>query len=155
MTISRLLGIALSASIMTACSGSGGGSGGGGDVAVKPTDVGSHKAQECPSFDGEYTKDDAYINVKTTVVENGIQLNDSDVNWTVDGKSHVAEGSENLSYIAICSQKTISMDLSQGSTLLGNLQYSSNDQGQLVIETKAIDSRMGKSGKEVWNKKTK
>jgi len=154
MKISNLLGIALPALIITACSGSGGGSGNG-DGAVKPTDAQNHKSQECPSFDGEYSRENMYIKIKTTTVENGIQLNESDVNWTVDGKSHVIEGSENLSYIAICSQKIISIDLSQGSTLLGNLQYSSNDQGQLVIETKAIDSRMGKTGKEIWDKKTK
>lgn len=152
MRISTFVGIALSVSVLAACSGSGGGSGGG-DAAVKPTDVQNHKSAECPSLDGEYTLKDQTKRIKTSKVENGISLDDSEVISVVDGKSHTLEGNASLSYVGTCSKNVISLDLSEGSKLLGKMEYSQNDQAQLIIEMKVNDSRLGESGKEVWDKK--
>lgn len=136
-----------------ACSGSGGG--GGNTAGDRNIATASHKVEECPQINGDYVQNggESRKTIKSEKTSSGLNFDDTDVKWIIDGATHSAEGGPQLSYRGSCEGYSIVLDLYQGSNQLGRMTYSWNSKAQLVIETTVIDPRMGQSGKEVWEPK--
>jgi hypothetical protein len=123
----------------------------GGDSRVLPTV--SHKVTECPELNGEYVnKDDEKRMrvIKTEATETGLVLIDTDLKWIADGKKQSAEGPAQVSYLGSCERQAIIIDLYQGSTQIGRMAYRLSDDGQLVLDMKHNDLRMGPDKIETW-----
>lgn len=124
----------------------------------------THKAEECPSINGEFVNQDGDLDengepiakdaaFKTETIENGISLQESDRQWTINGKSHPVEvNGLKLEYVGLCDQKSIIINVFQNSELKGTVTFKLNEKGQLI---KNVDSRHESipSGQEVWDPK--
>lgn len=161
MKLHSLIVIAMAASSLTACSGgsSGGKAANSNVVSANPTDIKNHKVDECPVINGQYSlvngTDESTKSIKTTIVQNGINLNDSNVNWIINSQSNAASEGPGFNYIGICSKGSIIIGLFEGTTFIGNLIYTPDiAQNKLVIESVVKDPRLGESGKETWDLKS-
>ncbi len=113
----------------------------------------AHHVANCPTINGQYVQDSGVNRktIKTQKTTNGLNFEDTEVKWIVDGITHSVEGGPQLSYRGSCERNSIVLTLYQETTQVGRMIYFTNDKSQLVIETMAIDSRLGQSGKEIWN----
>lgn len=127
----------------------------------------THKAEECPSITGEFVRDVETLDddgeivtetqklvVKTSSVENGINLQTNDDQWTINGKSHsVEKESVKLEYLGTCDKKSVIINVFKDGELQGVSTFSLNENGQLV---KVVDSKRPDilpSGTEIWDPK--
>ena len=139
--------------LLSAC-----GSNGASPTATAPASpsLGSatHDSNLCPRIDGDYFQNGGQSrkSFQTTSLAGGIQLVDSGVVWTIDGKSHVpADGPPTATYTGVCEKDTILLDLFEGSQPLGRMTYTLQGPQQVQIEMIAKDPRLENS-MEVWTK---
>lgn len=142
MKLSNLITIVLTATILAACGGpidSRKNKGGG--TAVTPASTTSHRASECLSINGKWSKDGNKTNIvyETTAVQNGVHLKENNLNLIIDGESHELEMNPGLSYVGVCSQNTISINVYRDNVFTGTMKYSINDKAQLSFEAKPVD----------------
>jgi len=124
----------------------------------------THKAEECPSINGEFVTQGGDLDengepiplnaaFKTETIENGISLQDNERQWTINGKSHPFEANGvKLEYVGLCDQKSIIINVFQNGELKGTVTLKLNDKGQLL---KNVESRHESipSTQEVWDPK--
>jgi hypothetical protein len=150
------LGVALLA--MTACSGAGGGGGGGGAAGPAGVTPLAHNSSECPQLSGRYEKvisanETHGKEIKSSAIPSGVSFEDTGVKWQIDGTKKIVEGAPQYSYTGVCSQKSIVIDFFEDSKQMARFSYLLNQSGQLVVELTALDPEIGKSEKEVYDRK--
>lgn len=148
----------ISASFIVACSKSGGGN------SEKPNATSnspkSHLSSECPALNGSFTLvvdgQTRTKRIKMTESAGGFDLDDSGSAWVIDGKEHTRDAGEGkiLTYKGSCSKQVLTLELFEGSTALGQMEYRWVSVKELVIESKNNDPRLGPSSKEIWAPET-
>jgi len=158
MKLTTFLAMTLSVAALSACS-RGGSSSGGGQAAgtVTAADAGSHKASNCPDIDGHFVNmesEDHSKDITTDDIQNGVKIVDTGIEWTIDGQSHEIKDDETqgMTYVGICTQDSIVLDIFKESALMGEIVLSLNEKGQLVQDMKSNDQSAAPSAKDIWKK---
>ncbi|MBX3020824.1 MAG: hypothetical protein KF799_04045 [Bdellovibrionales bacterium] len=138
---------------LAACSG--GGSGG----VKAPRNV-SHKAESCPSINGEFNASGStperrvYKTILTEKTPTGLRLTDTQSVFEIDGKIHTSPDitEKGVTYRGSCANSTITLDGLQNGKSIARFQYSLNEAGDLVVVTTSFDARVQERGAQVWTK---
>ncbi|MBK7890766.1 MAG: hypothetical protein IPJ84_07945 [Bdellovibrionales bacterium] len=136
---------------LVACSNSDSSPGAGAAQAVNPS---SHKVEQCPQMNGRFRKnDDAAVSkvIKTSQHDDGITIDDTNVQWTINGKKQDVRDQAGASYIGICADQKLVIDLFMNNQPLGKMTYSLSNGRDLTIEMLAIDPKLaGQNSTEKW-----
>ncbi|MBL7686518.1 MAG: hypothetical protein JNJ49_00680 [Bdellovibrionaceae bacterium] len=123
-----------------------------GPGTVQAGNPSSHKVEQCPQLNGTFRDSSNSTKViKTEQQNDGVTINDTSVQWVINGKRQEIPTKAGAWYIGMCFEKKIVIDLFLDNQLLGIMNYAFSNGSDLTIEMQAINRKfLEKDKKETW-----